>query len=400
VTIERKDERCDGYGPALERSARRLEESARKLDEERRQAPALCSALLATPAGQREVCLRDDARLRTWGVLELLVEQSAEMAIHSPQRAEELARLALRLSDLLDRDRYPAGLIEDLRARAWASLGNARRVGSDLRGAAAAFAAAATHLARGTGDPLERAFLLDLEASLLRDQRRFPEAQALLRRAIGIFLHEGERHRAGRSLVNLSTVHEQAAAPEQAIGPLHRALGLIDGEAEPRLLLCAVHNLITNLVGCGRSREARALAGRARPLYRAAPDAWTRNRRLWVLGRIAVGLGRPRSAERLFRAAREGFIAEGVPYDTALVSLDLALLFAGQQRTQELRCLAEEMMTIFASRQIHREALAALTFLKSAVEAEQASVEVVRRVAAYLQRAEHDPALPFEAGTR
>jgi hypothetical protein len=35
--------------------------------------------------------------------------------------------------------------------------------------------------------------------------------------------------------------------------------------------------------------------------------------------------------------------------------------------------------------------------LKRAVEAEQASVELVRRVAAYLQRAEHDPALPFDA---
>jgi tetratricopeptide (TPR) repeat protein len=400
VTIDRKDERCAGYGPALERSAQRLAERARQLDEERREAPSLCAALLAAPAGQREACLRDDARLRTWGVLERLVEQSAETAIQSPPRSEEQARLALRLSDLLDRDRHPGALIEDLRARAWAHLGNARRVGSDLRGAAAAFAAAATHLARGTGDPLERALLLDLEASLLRDQRRFREAQTLLRRAVGIFLHEGEKHRAGRSLVNLSTVHEHAAAPEQAIEPLHRALGLIDGEAEPRLLLCAVHNLITNLVGCGRCREARALAGRARPLYRATPDAWTRNRRLWVLGRIAFGLGRPRSAETLFRAARDGFIAEGVPYDTALVSLDLALLFAGQGRTRELRRLAEEMMPIFASRQIHREALAALTFLKSAVEAEQASEELVRRVAAYLRRAEHDPALPFEAGRK
>jgi hypothetical protein len=149
------------------------------------------------------------------------------------------------------------------------------------------------------------------------------------------------------------------------------------------------------MVGCGRYREARTLYLRARPLYRAATDAWTRNRRLWVLGRIACGLGRPRPAERLFRAAREGFLAEGVPYDTALVSLDLALLFAGQGRSRELRRLAEEMMPVFASRQIHREALAALAFLKAAVESERASLELVSRVAAYLRRAEHDPALPF-----
>jgi hypothetical protein len=158
-----------------------------------------------------------------------------------------------------------------------------------------------------------------------------------------------------------------------------------------------VHNLVTNVVGCGRYREARTLYLRARPLYRAAAgDAWTRNRRLWVLGRIACGLGRPRPAERLFRAAREGFLAEGIPYDTALVSLDLALLFAGEGRSGELSRLAVEMMPIFASRQIHREALAALSFLKAAVESERASLELVSRIAAYLRRAEHDPGLPFE----
>lgn len=388
--------RSRDYGSALERSARWIEARAAELAEERRAAPALCAVLLAMPGERREKHLRKDARMRTWGVLERLVEESGSTAIQSPAQAAELARLALRLSDLLDRSRHPEELIEDLRARAWAALGNARRIASDLQGATAAFAAATAHLSRGTGDPLERALLFDLEASLLRDQRRFGDAQALLGRAVGIFLRQGERHRAGRALVNLSTIHEHAAAPEEAIAPLHRALELIDAEADPRLHLCAVHNLITNLVGCGRCHEARALYGRSRPLYRAAADAWTRNRQLWVLGRIHRALGRPRPAERLFRAAREGFLAEGIPYDTALVSLDLALLFAEQGRTRELRRLAEEMMPIFASRQIHREALAALTFLKAAVESERASLELVSRVAAYLRRAEHDPALPFE----
>jgi len=384
------------YELALQRSARRIEARAVELAEERRAAPALCDLLLATPPDHRAELLRDDARLHAWGVLERLVEESGEAAIRSPARAQDLARLALSVSDLLDRHRHPEELIEDLRARAWAALGNARRVTSDLRGAANAFATAAVHLALGTGDRLERAVLLDLEASLLRDRRRFREAQALLGRAITLFLREGERHLAGRSLVNLSTVYEHAAAPEEAIAPLHRALELIDAAADPRLLLCAVHNLITNLVGCGRPREARTLYLRSRPTYRAATDAWTRNRRLWVLGRIACGLGRPRPAESLFRAARDGFLAAEIPYDTALVSLDLALLFAGQGRSRELRRLAEEMMPIFASRQIHREALAALAFLKTAMESEQASLELVSRVAAYLRRAEHDPALPFE----
>lgn len=146
----------------------------------------------------------------------------------------------------------------------------------------------------------------------------------------------------------------------------------------------------------GRFLEAQGLYRETRPLYRSFPDAWSQNRRRWVKGKIASGLGQLRQAESLFTAARDGFLAEGVPYDTALVSLELALLYAGQGRMEELKRLAAEMVPIFASRQIHREALAALAFLTQAIEAERAEIEVVARVAEYLRRAQHDPGLRFE----
>ena len=121
------------------------------------------------------------------------------------------------------------------------------------------------------------------------------------------------------------------------------------------------------------------------------------NRRSWVRGKIARGLGQLKLAETRFLAARDGFLAEGVPYDTALVSLELALLYAEQGRTAELKRLAAEMVPIFTSRHIHREALAALTFLRQAVEAEEASLEVLVRVADFLRKSEHDPGLRFES---
>jgi hypothetical protein len=133
-----------------------------------------------------------------------------------------------------------------------------------------------------------------------------------------------------------------------------------------------------------------------RPLYRDFTDAWTQNRRKWVKGKIVRGLGQSNQAESLFLAARDGFVAEGIPYDTALVSLELATLYAEQGRTADLKRLAEEMLPIFSSLHIHREALAALAFLRQAVEAERASLEVVSRVASYLRRAQHDPGLRFE----
>jgi hypothetical protein len=53
------------------------------------------------------------------------------------------------------------------------------------------------------------------------------------------------------------------------------------------------------------------------------------------------------------------------------------------------------MVPIFASRQIHREALAALAVFQRAAEAERAGVEVVTEVGEYLRRARHAPELPF-----
>jgi tetratricopeptide (TPR) repeat protein len=385
------------YEAGLAESRRALSEWEAVLEKERDDAPGLFVELFEQPAEDRDLLLRDSARFQTWGVFELLVERSLEASIQDPAFGEHLGLLALRLSDSLDRGRYGAERIADLRARAWAFVGNARRLRSNFQGAEEAFGQAYQQLKKGTRDGLERAIFLDLKASLHRAQRRFDEALRLLQRAVDLFLTHGERHRAGRSLVNVSTVHHYAGDLEAAISSLHQALPLIDPEREPRLLLCARHNLVDYAAGLGRFLEAQRLYRDARPLYRSFNEPWVQNRRRWVRGKIARGLGQLQRAETQFLAAREGFVAEGIPYDTALVSLELALLYAEQGRTEDLKRLAAEMVPVFASRHIHREALAALTFFRQAVETERAGAELVARVAAYLRRAEGDPGLPFES---
>lgn len=384
------------YEPALDETERVFQGRERLLARERSEAPGLFVELLDYSPDQRKVLLQNSSRFQTWGLFELLIERSFEMGIREPGYAEELGRSALLLSDCLDSEIYGPELVEDLRARAWAYIGNACRLRSDLRGAEESFVKAYDHLQKGTKDPLERALLLDLEASLRRDQRRFEEAFRLLRRAVKVFLQSGQNHQAGRTLVNLATVYHDTGNLAEAIPLLHEALELIDPEEEPRLVLCARHNLIDDLAESGRYLEAQRHYREARPLYHSFADAWTQNRRKWVKGKISCGLGQCDQAEALFLAARQGFIEEGIPYDTALVSLDLALLYARQRRTGDLKRLAEEMVPIFSSLHIHREALAALAFLKQAAEADHATVDLVSRVACYLRKAQYDPELRFQ----
>lgn len=368
------------------------------LQRERDQAPGLFLELLEQPADRRDLLVSGDPRFHTWGVFELLVERSLESSLQDPAFGEHLGLLALRLSDQLDPERYGTERIQDLRARAWAFMGNACRLRFDFQAAEEAFGRAYSLLKKGTRDGVERAIFLDLKASLRRDQRQFNDALRLIRQAVKLFLSYGERHRAGRSLVKQATIHYHAGNLEAAIPLLDQALSLIDAERDPRLLLCARHNLIAYTVGIGRYIEAQRLYQNTRPLYRSFNDPYIQNRRKWLKGQIVRGLNQIRQAESLFTAARDGFMAEGIPYDTALVSLELAQIYAEEGRTEELKRISAEMVPIFASRHIHREALAALTFFRQAVEAENATVEMIANVAAYLRRAEGNPELRFGEG--
>ncbi len=393
--VLRWPESPEDYELALTQSSK-VQRHQFALIKERVEALGLFVELTGYPIEQRELLLRNSPRFHTWGVFELLVERSLETAPRDPQYAEELGVLALRVSDFLNAAYYGAGLIEDLRARTWTYIGNARRVRSDLEGAEEAFERSYLHFRKGTRDSLERAIALDLQASLRKDQRRFEEALKLLRRAVDLFQQNGQQHRAGRSLVNLATVYHYKGNPEQGIPLLYQALDLIDAEEEPRLLLCARHNLIDDLAELGHFLEAQGLYRATRPLYRDFAEPWVQNRRKWVRGKIARGMAQLGMAETLFLAARDGFLAEGIPYDTALVSLELASLYAEQGRMPELKELAEGMVPIFASRQIHREALAALAFFQRAVQAERVSLEVVASIASFLRRARHDPEQRFQ----
>ena len=384
------------YGLAIERSERKYLETAHYLRQERAEAPGIVADLLGHRPEKRQLLLANSSRLRTWGVYELLLERSWQLLTVNRTESEELAKLAIALSFQLDSTYYNPQMINDLRARAWSYVGNLRRIAMDLEAAEQGFQIAYAHLLKGTREPIERALFLDLKASLRSGQRRFDEAMRLLHRAIAIFLDHSDDHRAGKSLVSLAAMYSFAGQVAEAVPVLEQALALIDPMQDERLLLCAWHNLIDDLATLGRFIEAQGLYRRARTLYRKNKDRVLDLRRIWVKGRIERGLGQRESSESLFLAAREGFLAQDLPYEAALVSLELATLYAEQDRTAELKQLAAEVLAIFAARRIHREALAALMFLKQAIDAERLTIQTANGIADFLRRAAGDPVLTFE----
>jgi tetratricopeptide (TPR) repeat protein len=104
---------------------------------------------------------------------------------HAPshEEAEFMASLGLQAIAPMD---GPLLLQHDLRAQLWTEVANARRVASEWRKASAALLQAGKHLAEGSGDPLLKARVQSVSASLLADQvRRIAGCQATKRLLCG-----------------------------------------------------------------------------------------------------------------------------------------------------------------------------------------------------------------------
>lgn len=353
---------------------------------EGQEAPALVNELAGLPFDEQLGRVADDARYQTWAVCQLLLRRSLDAAFEEPAQAVNLAELGVHVAHNLG-TAYDPSWVLDLQARAHACLGNARRVLGELRSAETAFRRAEAYLGESsTGNQQVRAEVLDLKASLRRDQKRFDEALHLLQEAFSLSEEAGDEHAVGVVLLKKAKVLEETGELDEALALLRKAVEKIEAGRSARLSVYALHNLVWTLSTAGRHDEALALLPRVQELFQsiARPIDFIRLR--WAEGRIAAGLGRRREAEETFLAVRQEFLRYGMGYDAALVSLDLAILYAEERRTGELKKLAAEIGPLFGARDVHREALAALVLFREACQEERLTLQLANQISATLQR--------------
>jgi tetratricopeptide (TPR) repeat protein len=321
-----------------------------------------------------------------WALCESLLEESWEQRHEDPEAMVLLAAFAAMVAESIIPGTRGAAALADLQARAFADLGNARRVANDPAAAEADLLRARRRAEHGTGDALLLGRLLELTAALRIDQRRFEEVETLLEWALQVYESQDAQHLTGKVLTQKAHLCLVSGDPEKATHLLVRALSLLDPLREPRVLFVAIHNLLTCLVDCSRFREAWDLLWKTRKLY--AEYGGHFHNLSWFEGRVAAGLGYTGRAERSFRSAREGFLAMKLPYAAALVALDLAILLLEKGRAAEARELVEETLETFNVLRIPREAVGAIILLNDAVQQEQLTIAALRQLAAELQKIE------------
>jgi tetratricopeptide (TPR) repeat protein len=343
----------------------------------RSRAPKLYAKLSVHAFAKQKGLLKDLRMFRSWGLAELLCAESLAMASQAPGKALELAELAVLLSSLLG-PWEPADEVWlfELRAYAWAHLGNARRVIGELRSAEEAFQAGDRlwAAADGMGDVLDyEAKILALKASLRRTQGRFPESLDLLEQALSA---SGGGALQSEIMASRAFTLGDAGDLAGAVEAFRKSISATDRTTPPRILYVLHHNLLDSLSKAGNYDEATKLLPKVRSLSKGTGDELDVMRFRWVEARILAGSGNRRLALAQFGEVRQAFLDRGLLFDSMLVGLELAALHLAENEHEAVITLAEDLFEVFTSEGVPREAFATLSVFCAAAKVRVATVEL------------------------
>jgi tetratricopeptide (TPR) repeat protein len=354
---------------------------------DRQQADQRCEHLRRLPSAQaRRERIKNAEDYQTWAMVERLAHESERAAADTPAGAIEWADLALFTVPFAA---GPGSRRRRLEGYATFFRANASRVANDLDGSEEAFQRAWALWKAGEDDalPLDEGRLLDREASLRREQRRFQEALDLHRRALDI------SPLTGRLLLNKAATLEQMGDVEASIEALQRARPFVEKTGEPRDSWVLLFNSAVGVWHLGRLADAESLLSDAREVAIRLGNELDLTRTLWIAARLDSSLGRTVKAVSALKQVFDDLIAHSLPYDAALAGMDLAVLHLEEGHTLEVMALAKRMERVFVSLGIEREALSALLVFCEAARREEATVELARRTAEIIEKVQrtHPP---------
>ncbi len=322
------------------------------------------------------------------GFFDLFLEYTEELIFREPQAGLEVARVTARLVHTLpegqtakSRRQHRARIV-----RAYAVEGSAYRVTGRPDSAEERFRAAA-RLCRGIGGPRSaRAELCWRRAELRADQKRYDDALRLTAESVKLYQAAGDLEGVGVALAIRGLVYALDRCFVEAVSTFSEALGTY--KLPPRAEYSVTHNL-----GCALSEADNPdLTMAENHLHRAkqmlGPRRSVQKSKLhWIEGMIFLRRGSAfvERGEQRLRKALAGFLKFQVPYEIALVSLDLSALLRFQKRWAELEELAADTHRRFRELREDGEALAALNLWLDAVRSRSLSEELISEVKSTLE---------------
>ncbi len=305
----------------------------------------------------------------------------------------ELALESLRATEQCIGEELP-----NLTCRGWAWLGNARRLAFDFPGAEEAFSIAEAYLIHLENEAPLAAEVYDLKSAFRRWQRRFAEALALNKKALAVFRSRGTTKQILWALLEKANINEHVGDIDTCVLSLYEALEYIDEAADVYLKYAAFFNLASALARTGAFQEAFELLPTVRELSEEGDKSQEAScLLLWLEGYIRNGLGDAALAEQLLLEARNGYLGINSIGCASLAALDLAALYHGQNRNEEVMQLTTSVIPIFESLKVHKESNGALMLLRDAVAKNEMTSVVIQEVRDRLERIRLDPIVDFNS---
>ncbi len=339
-------------------------------------------------------------RRRYWTptFLRIYLDHVEEVRFRDPRAGLKLAKFAPKLALLVPEAAGAEGRREHREnlLRAYAVLGSAYRIAGDVAGAESAYLLAQQIADSEAVSPVVRADLAKGIATLRACQKRFSEALDLVDDAEAAYREAGDRRnladvQAVRGYVLNESLQFAAAIPchgqalslalelqrEKPADPADvAALARVVEAARANMAYAVSESPSLHAVSEVRVRGVYGVAAEALSCIAAAyrelrgrRNSHTRHLLQWTEGRIYLRMRRPDRAEKRFNVARRGFVRLELPWETALVSLDLAALYRDGERWGELEALAADTFGRFRELAADFEAIAALSLWVDAVEA-------------------------------
>ncbi len=340
----------------------------------------------------------------SYGMVELLVEESHQQASIDRDLAHRFAEAALQMAQRLpvrlpddrtlvgpdDEEPLDPPVKAEMLALAHGVLGNAFRKHYRFQEAAAAFDAAHAYLEEAeAGSCLlhGHARVLSLQGSLLMDTRRFSEAIQVLEAASEAAAADEKAPVALRAeiAINQSLVLGLAGQDMEAIRPIRNLLTNRHENLPPHLQLYLRHRMAEQFVYAGEPASARELLAEVRKLSKKAGRGLDALRVDWLEGRIGLAEGHHEQALEIFQALQQSFLEEAAFHEAALLSLEIAGVLLALDRPVETTEHARRALVLFLPLQLSKEMHSALALLAQAAERQSLSQHLITALLRYAQ---------------
>lgn len=274
---------------------------------------------------------------------------------------------------------------------------NFLRILGRLDEAQVAFDATASYFAHGHLDVLAQARHLNLRSTLDSFRCNFSLAEERLDQSIAMFRDSTDFDSLAWALVDRANLDLELERYDSAAAFYERASRTAPNHKHVQL--ASGHGRVHALAYANHATAAQRLFLELQPLYAELNEPTTLMKQAWLRGIVDRHLGLHDSALSAFHKARADAVRLSLPYDVALLDLDMAQthLAAGDLAAA---CRAATLPLRFAvENNLNPSVQEALQILATAAAAGRMTLTLLATTATFLRRQQRDKSLKFHAAS-